>query len=133
MEQTAPLRGRSARLEREDDMTTKDTDISTTRRSLLFSGAALAGLFAAPLVPAAFGGRLETIGSALARDGADDGPDDDGNHSGGDDSEDDDDSSDDDDSDDDDDDDDDDATAVTRAATSTAAAIITVPITPEQD
>ncbi|MGV3553453.1 hypothetical protein [Rhizobium sp.] len=61
-------------------------DINTTRRSLLFSGAALAGLFAVPLVPAGLGNGLTTFGSALARKGADDGPNDDGNHTGADDS-----------------------------------------------
>ena len=65
-------------------MTDDNSDHSTTRRSLLLSGVALAGLAALPLVPASLES-LATVGSAFARRGADDGPNDDGNHKGRDD------------------------------------------------
>jgi hypothetical protein len=65
---------------------TDKSNLPTTRRFLLLSGAALAGLAALPLVPAALDGGFATIGSAFARNGADDGPDDDGHHTGQDDS-----------------------------------------------
>lgn len=65
---------------------TDKSNLPTTRRFLLLSGAAIAGLAALPLVPAALNGELATIGSAFARNGADDGPDDDGHHTGQDDS-----------------------------------------------
>lgn len=63
-----------------------NSDLPTTRRSLLLGGAALAGLVALPLVPATLNGGLATLGSAFARHGADDGPNDDGHHTGDDDS-----------------------------------------------
>lgn len=88
-------------------MTDDKSNLPTTRRFLLLSGAALAGLLALPLVPAALNGGLATIGSAFAHNGADDGPEDDGHQIGDDDS--DHDGGDDDDSDDDNDDGDDDS------------------------
>ena len=66
-------------------MMTYAKDLNSTRRMMMLGGIALATLLVAPLAPAAFNG-LDTLGSAYARRGADDGPNDDRNKSGRDDS-----------------------------------------------
>lgn len=65
-------------------MMTYAKDLYPARRMTMLGSIALAALLVAPLAPAAFNG-LDTLGSAYARRGADDGPNDDRSKSGRDD------------------------------------------------